>query len=62
MFCIKIKTLPSVTLFSRLNIKLKHNNMVKRTKNYDSNLITSCFRQYLDKKVGTSCPELLTNS
>ena len=56
----KNKKLPSVTLFSRLNIESEHINAVNRTKNYHSTLIFLCFRQYLDKKVGTSCAELST--
>ena len=60
MFCIKIKKLPSVTLFSKLHIKSEHINAVNRTKTYHSTLIFPSFRQYLDKKVRTSCPEMST--
>ena len=33
---------------------------VNRTNSHDRTLIFYCFHQYLDKKVGTSCSELLT--
>ena len=55
----KNKKLPSVTLFSKLNVESEHINAVNRTKSH-STLIFLCFRQYLDKKVGTSCPDLST--
>ena len=42
-----------------LNIESKHINAVNRKKHYHSTLIL-CFRQDLDKKVGTSCAELST--
>ena len=41
-----------------MNIELEHNNAVKRTENDNSTLIFLCFRQFLDKKVRISCPEL----
>ena len=56
----KNKKLPSVTLFSKLNIESEHINTLNTTKNYQSTLICLCFHQWLDKKVGTSCPELPT--
>ena len=56
----KNKKLPSVTLFSRLNIEFEHINTINRTKNYYSTLIFLCFRQYLQKKVRASCAELST--
>ena len=57
----KNEKLPSVILFSRLSIKSKlHINTVNRTKIYHVTLIFSCFHQYFDKKVGTSCVELST--
>ena len=44
------KKLPSLILFNKLNIELEYINIVNRTK--------KLLCQYLDKKVGTSCPEL----
>ena len=41
-----------------MNIESEHINAASRTKNYHSALIFLCFRQYLDKKLGKSCPEL----
>ena len=52
----KNNKLPSVNLFSKLNIRT--HNAVNWTKNYCSILIFLCFCQYLDKKMGTSCPDL----
>ena len=40
-----------------MNIESEHINAASRTKIYHSTLIFLCFRQYLDKKVGKSCPE-----
>ena len=55
----KNKKLQSVTLFSKLNVKSEHINTVNRTKNHKI-IIFLCFRQYFDKKVGISCPQLST--
>ena len=61
-FSIKIKKYYLyVILFSKLNIESEHFNAVNRTKSYHSTLIFLCLRQYLEKRVGTSCPELSTN-
>ena len=46
----KNEQLPSITLFSKLNLESEHINAVNRTKIYHSTLIFLCFRQYLDKK------------
>ena len=52
------KKLTSATLFSKLNIESEHINAVNRTKTHHSTLIFLCFHQFLDKKVGISCPDL----
>ena len=52
----KTKLTP-VTLFSILNFESEHINVVKITKNYHSIINFLC--QYLEKKIATSCPELL---
>ena len=39
-----------------MNIESEHINAVNRTKSYHS----ICLRQYLEKRVETSCPELST--
>ena len=59
-FLHEIEKLPSLTLFSKLNIESELINAVNRTKNYHITLVFPCFRQYFNKKVGTSCPELKT--
>ena len=46
--------LPSVTLFSKLNIKSKHINTVNWIKNYYSTIVI-----IIIIIIGTSCPELL---
>ena len=50
----KNKKLSYVTLFSKLNRKYYRG---KENKN-DHNTLISCFRRYLDQKIGTSCPKL----
>ena len=52
------KKLPSVTLFSKLNIESEDIITVNRTKKLSEYLICLYFHQCLDKKVRTSCPEL----
>ena len=52
------KKLTFATLFSKLNIESEHINTVNRTKNHHSTVIFLCFHQFLDKKVGISCPDL----
>ena len=54
----KNNNLPSVTLFSKLNIEAEHINVVNGTKNYHITLVFLCSHQYLDEKVGTSRPKL----
>ena len=48
------------TVICKVNIELEHISAVNRTKNYHSTIIFLCSCQYLDEKVGTSCPELST--
>ena len=55
----KNKTLPSVTLLA--SWVLNQSTLTQSVEqNYHSTLIFWCFCQYLDKKVGTTCPGLST--
>ena len=56
---LKNKKLPSLIVFGKLNIELEHINAANSSKN-SIIVLYLCFRQYLDKKVGASCPELST--